>query len=159
MGWERPHGQILRDAAAEGMTSASLAEIAVITSFYEAFNAAEIDAAVEFLSEDFDWRPAFGRGLMGGNSYVGREGFRRYFEDISDAFATYSVELQGIERIKEGVWVVKVRSVAQGYASGIDIDRAFAIVYEVQNGQIVSGETFTDPTDARRAAARSGERP
>jgi ketosteroid isomerase-like protein len=140
------------------MTSASLAEIAVITSFYEAFNAAEIDSAVEFLSESFDWRPAFGRGLMGGNSYVGHEGFRRYFEDLRDAFATYTVELQGIERIKEGVWVATVRSIAHGYASGIDIDRGFAIVYEVRDGELVRGETFADPAGARRAAAGSGGR-
>jgi ketosteroid isomerase-like protein len=129
-----------------------LRSASVIEAFYSAFNEGRIDDAVEHLHEQFEWRPAFGRGLIGGNSYVGREGFRRYWQDLRESFSRYRVEPRETDELGKGRVLLMVRVVATGRGSGVEVDRTFAILYQLdEDGLIRSGETYDD-----RLAALSG---
>src|SRR5687768_11552908 len=86
--------------------------VAVLTAFYDAFNRGNIAAAVELLDPQFEWRPAFGRALMGHNVYLGRDGFRTYYRDIQESLSEYRVELRGVEPIEDELLLVR------GSASG-----------------------------------------
>jgi ketosteroid isomerase-like protein len=131
---------------------------AVLLAFYDAFNKGEIDRAVEFLAEDFDWRPAFGRSLLGDNHYSGRDGFRAYYRDIAEVFDRYAVEPMRMEA--EGdVVVLTNRSSAHARGSGLDIDQQFTIVYRFRDGLITHGRTFRDRDEALRHALGHGQAP
>ncbi len=120
----------------------------VIEAFYAAFNSGDMDTVCNFLADELEWRPAFGQGLIGGNVYRGKAGFRRYYTDLQDGFARYSVQLEHVETVRPDELVVTVRAVGTGRESGIEIDRHFWIVYEFEDGRIVRGQTYPD-----RAAA------
>jgi ketosteroid isomerase-like protein len=124
----------------------------VVAGFYDAFNRGDIDAAVEFLDPGFEWRPAFGRALMGDNVYHGHEGFSAYYRDLNEAFAEYRVEVERLEQIEVEVLLAHVSAGGTGRTSGASIARRFVIRYEVQGGLIVYGQTFGDRAQA--AAAR-----
>ena len=124
------------------------ASVAVMAAFYEAFNGGDIDAAVEFLHPQFEWRPAFGRALMGHNVYLGRDGFRTYYRDIQDAFTGYRVELQAIEAIEDEVLLVHGSASGTGRMSGAAIARQFVMRYQLRDGLIVRGQTFRDRDEA-----------
>ena len=120
----------------------------VVTAFYEAFNRGDVDAAVEFLDARFEWRPAFGRALMGDNVYHGRSGFDAYYRDISEAFADYRVDVDRIEQLEDDVVLVHGSASATGRTSEVSIARRFVIRYEVVDGLIVYGQTFTGRAQA-----------
>ena len=127
-------------------------DVDLVNAFYEVFNSWKIDEAVEFLRDDFEWRPAFGRGLMGGNAYVGRDGFRRYCEDIREGFTQYRVDLRALESVGREQVLAHVRAAAIGRASGVGVDRDFWILYTLRDGQIARGETFDERAQALNRA-------
>jgi ketosteroid isomerase-like protein len=147
------HRDARRSPTADAAELAASARSA-IEAFYAAFNAGDMDTACEFLAEDIVWRPAFGRGLMGGNVYRGRDGFRRYYADLQEAFAGYSVEFEEVETVGPDDLLVTVRAVATGRESGIPIDRRFWIVYEFEAGRILRGQTYHDRAATMRERGR-----
>jgi ketosteroid isomerase-like protein len=126
--------------------------VAVLGAFYEAFNRWDLDAVVEFLRQDFEWRPAFGRGLMGTNAYVGRDGFRRYCADVLEDFSEYRVDVLTIEAVGRDNVLAAVRAAAVGRTSGVEVDRPFFMLYTFDAGLLVRGETFQERAEALRAA-------
>jgi ketosteroid isomerase-like protein len=135
-------------AGREVAGDARASSVAVLTAFYEAFNRGNMDAAVEFLHPRFEWRPAFGRALMGHNVYRGRDGFKAYYRDIQDAFAEYRTDVEDLEAIDDELLLVHVRSSGVGRMSGATIARQFVIRYELGDGLIVRGQTFDDREQA-----------
>ena len=123
----------------------------LIVDFYKAFNERDVERALEYLDEHFDWRPAFGRGLLGSNAYVGRVGFQRYVADVAEVFDEYAVELLSIEQFGERV-VVTNNTVGRSRRSGVSIDQRFTIVYRVRDGLIAAGRTYRERADADRDA-------
>jgi ketosteroid isomerase-like protein len=124
------------------------ASVALVTAFYAAFNRGNMDAAVDFLHPQFEWRPAFGRALLGHNFYFGRDGFRSYYRDIHDTFVEYRVELRDVEPIEDELLLFHVSASGTGRRSGAKIASRFVIRYELRDGLIVRGQTFGDRDQA-----------
>jgi ketosteroid isomerase-like protein len=129
-------------------TDVRAASVAVLVAFYDAFNRGNMDAAVEFLHPQFEWRPAFGRALMGHNIYLGRDGFRTYYRDVQDSFVEYRVELRNVETIEDELLLLHVKSSGVGRMSGATIARRFVMRYELREGLIVRGQTFDSRDEA-----------
>jgi ketosteroid isomerase-like protein len=138
-------------AARQGDTRRS--RVGVVATFYRAFNEEDFEAAAGYLSEDLEWRPAFGRSLMGANAYAGRHGFLRYCEDLRESFTTYRSELEDLEQVGHSQVLAHVRASGTGRTSGIEVDREFWILYELRDGLIAKGETFEGRIEALRSAA------
>jgi ketosteroid isomerase-like protein len=122
--------------------------VALVMEFYAAFNRGNIDAAVDFLHLQFEWRPAFGRALLGHNVYFGRDGFRSYYRDVGDTFVEYRVELRDVEPIEDELLLLHVSASGTGRRSGAKIASRYVILYELRDGLIVRGQTFSDRDQA-----------
>ena len=136
-------------------TGLRAANVTALTQFYEAFNEGAIETAIGFLDAEFEWRPAFGRALMGDNVYIGHDGFRTYWRDVQDTFDGYRSELHGVEAVADDVLLAHVGASATGQLSGVSIARRFVIRYELRDGLIVRGRTFADRAEALQSQTRS----
>jgi hypothetical protein len=102
----------------------------LIRSCYAAFNARDIDAALDGLHGDVDWPNAIDGGRLQGHDEV-REYWERQFETIDPR-----VEPQAISEDEQGRFVVDVHQVVRDLDGGVIADQHVQHVYTVSAGLI-----------------------
>jgi ketosteroid isomerase-like protein len=86
-----------------------------------------------------------------GSAYHGREGVRRYFEDIADAFLEWRNEAGEITAVGPGTVVIDV--VFRGTSkSGVSVELASAVVFVISAGTVVEMHAFPSREEALEAA-------
>ena len=88
-----------------------------------------------------------------GGNHRGREGFVRFVENWSDAWAAWSMDVQDYLDAGDRV-VVFVRMKATGQ-SGITLERNDAVVFKVQGDRIVRLDYYNNRPEALEAAGLS----
>lgn len=90
----------------------------VLRAAYAAFNARDLDAAVELMHPDVDWPNAWEGGRVQGRTAV-REYWKRQFESISS-----KVEPKGFRKESDGSITVDVHQVVRDAATGKLLDES-----------------------------------
>jgi ketosteroid isomerase-like protein len=86
-------------------------------------------------------------------TYEGFDGFRRFVEQVGEAWAEFRMEPE--EFFEQGnVVVVLVRAVGTGRGSGVQIDAPVAMVAEVRDGKIANLHVEPDREAALRLVGR-----
>ena len=86
-------------------------------------------------------------------TYEGFEGFRRFVEQVGEAWAQFRMEPE--EVFEQGnVVVALVRAVGTGRGSGVQIDSPVAMVAEVRDGRIATLRVEPDREAALRVVGR-----
>ena len=86
-------------------------------------------------------------------TYEGFEGFRRFVEQVGEAWAQFRMEPE--EVFEQGnVVVALVRAVGTGQGSGVEIDSPVAVVCEMRDGRISSMRVEPDREAALRVIGR-----
>ena len=98
---------------------------------YEAFNARDIDAALEVMHPDVDWP----NGMEGGR-VNGREDVRAYWERQFSLIDS-RVEPEAFEELADGRISVRVHQRVRALDGEIVSDGRVRHVYELRNGRIV----------------------
>ncbi len=124
-----PQGQLLRRA-------------------YQAFNARDIDAALEMMHADVDWPNGMEGGRLHGHREVG-EYWRRQFDLIDSR-----VEPQHIEQRPDGQVVVTVRQVVRDRAGSVISEDTVEHWYVINKGLIERMKSFMITERAVRANRR-----
>jgi hypothetical protein len=106
----------------------------LIRACYAAFNARDIDAALEGLSPDVDWPDAMDGGRLRGHQAV-REYWMRQFEN-----GRPHVEPQAIAQDEHGQVVVDVHQVVRDLDGGVIVDQHLQHVYTIDDGLIARME-------------------
>jgi ketosteroid isomerase-like protein len=107
----------------------------------------------EFFHPDFEWRPAVSD--LGGRTYVGREGYRSWQEDmetIADEARQTEFELTALG---DRFVLVLSRMRIVGKESGASFESEYGAVYEIEDGRGVSGGAYLSHREARLAAEES----
>jgi ketosteroid isomerase-like protein len=104
----------------------------------------------EFFHPGFEWTPAV--SALGDRTYVGREGFRSWQEDLFTI--ADEVEQTDFESTAIGDRVVLVLSRLRmvGKKSGASFESEYGAVYEMEDGRGVSGRACLSHAEARTAA-------
>ena len=126
--------------------------VEIVRRVYEAFNERDVDEAVELVSPRFSFQSEF--GALAGRRYEGRAGFRNYFRDMADVWATFQIELGEIEALGEAV-IVAYRERAIGRGSGIEVEAHGYELWQFEHGQLVSMQNYASKERALEAAGRS----
>jgi ketosteroid isomerase-like protein len=125
--------------------------VEVVGGAYEAFAERGVDAFLEYLTEDIDYRAMEGapddRGPM-----HGKEAARAYAQDWLDTFDGFTA--RPVELIDAGgsqvVAVIRVNGRAK--LSGVETDLTYAAVYEIRDGRIARGREYATRDEALEAA-------
>jgi ketosteroid isomerase-like protein len=104
----------------------------------------------EFFHPDFEWRSAI--SALGEQTYVGREGYRAWQEDMEattgEAYQSdFEVDAIGGHHV---LVLSRIRIVGKG--SGASYESEYGAYYQVQDGKGVRGRAFLSHDDARQAA-------
>jgi ketosteroid isomerase-like protein len=84
--------------------------------------------------------------------YVGHEGVRRWWDDVSDAFDAVHFELLDVEPIDDLRCLTVQRLVGNFRLTGIEVRGAWGAIVSVREGKILSAIGYATPRRARRAA-------
>jgi ketosteroid isomerase-like protein len=105
----------------------------------------------EFFLPDCEWIPVI-VGSLEGNSYRGRDGFRRWYAERDDALEASGVDVTSCTAVSEDVVLVLGRSRARGRASGAELDEEVGLVLRFRDGRIEHDQAFASHREARMAA-------
>jgi uncharacterized protein len=130
-------------------------DVELVKSAFETWNRGEIDAFVDYTSEDVAWVEVSGRPEGGATERVGRERLRQGLKSLFDAWETYYIDAERIEEVGDRI-VAIVREVARGRASGVEVDGRWGYLITVENGEMVRVEAYRDAAQALRAAGVRG---
>jgi ketosteroid isomerase-like protein len=119
-----------------------------------AFNRGDLDAWLEYWTDDIDYRAVEGalddRGPMHGKDAV-----RAHFQDWLDTFDDLKAEpLELIDAADEQV-VTVLRFGGRAKLSGVEADLTFAVVYTLRDGKIARGREYWTRDEALEAAGLS----
>jgi hypothetical protein len=113
----------------------------LIRRCYAAFNARDIDAALEGVHRDVDWPNAIDGGRLHGHDEV-REYWTRQFETIDP-----HVEPQALSDDEQGRTVVDVHQVVRDLDGGVIADQHLQHVYTITDGVIARMDIRQDRDD------------
>ena len=88
-------------------------------------------------------------------SYEGREGFSEFMLGWPEDFESYSVHRERLIEAGEDRVVALFTQSGTGKASGAPVDQRYAVVYELENGQLVRLLVYLDRDAALEAAGLS----
>jgi ketosteroid isomerase-like protein len=111
--------------------------VEVVRAILDALNRGDVDAMLERMAPDFEWRPLETSPVA--SVYRGHEEVRRYVEDWLGTFESLRIDLEACQQEGDRV-VVRVRSHGTGRASGLALDSAFSQVWTVHEGTATAME-------------------
>ncbi len=119
----------------------------------DAMNRRDLDAYDELAAPDFEWFPAM-PGTVEGGSYRGREEVETYLADYDKVWETFVVVPEEYRDLGDRV-VVLGRLQARGRGSGVQVNSAAGLVFQLQGGKISRVRGYLDHGEALRAAGLS----
>jgi ketosteroid isomerase-like protein len=125
--------------------------IDVMRRGFAAWNAGDIDAALELMHPDVEWHTA---GLMPDvdDVYRGREGVRRFWADFRAPWEWIELEPHGLTEVGDHV-VGAMLFRARG-REGIAVELELGQVYTVREGLLALARSYPTPAEAWDAVER-----
>ena len=128
--------------------------VEIVRDAAAAFNRGDLDAWLEYWTDDIDYRAVEGalddRGRMHGKDAV-----RAHFQDWLDTFHDLKAEpLELIDAADEQV-VTVLRFGGRAKLSGVEADLTFAVVYTLRDGKVARGREYWTREEALEAAGLS----
>lgn len=114
----------------------------------EAFNRRDVEAVLEELHAEIEWRDGF-QMLLGGEAttFHGHAGVRKLMREQADLFAEFAVEYSEARDVGDKLVAIGVLRV-RGRQSGLPIESPVATVVEFRDGKGLRVRTFLDPDEA-----------
>jgi uncharacterized protein (TIGR02246 family) len=126
--------------------------VEVVRRSFDAWNSRDAERILLLYTEDAVLHSAT-KDVVG-KTYRGKDALRRFLEELRDDMSSWGWKVE--ELIDAGDRVVTFHSViTTGPASGIEVTRPLAGVYEVRNGLIATEWIFLDRNEALEAAGLS----
>ena len=119
--------------------------------FYDAVNRRDLDAWLAVTHEDAELISIL-VSVEGG--YHGHEGFRRWWENVLNAFPDYTIEVQEVRDLRNAT-LAAIRLHGHGSGSGAPIDQSLSQVIEWRDGKAVRVESFRSEREALEAVGVS----
>ena len=121
----------------------------------EAYNRRDLDALMEELDPDVEWRPALAV-LLGGEQAVfrGHQGVRKSMQEEDEALAMYRVEISEIRDLGDSVLAIG-RFRVRGKESRVPIESPLGVLVDHRNGKTIRVRTYLDLDEALAAAGLS----
>jgi ketosteroid isomerase-like protein len=123
-----------------------------VRGFAAAITRSDVDAALAVCDPEIEFLSVL---AVDGRAYVGHEGIRRYFDDITSAWEEWRVDVHGTDVAPDGRVVIEMTMHARGKGSGAPLAEFAAHVWTLKNGKLLRNEPFRDREQAARAIGLS----
>jgi ketosteroid isomerase-like protein len=120
-----------------------------VRRFAAAITHCDTDAALAVCDQEIEFLSVL---AVDGRAYVGHEGIRRYFDDISSAWEEWRVDVHGTDVAPDGRVVIEMTMHARGKGSGAPLAEFAAHIWTLKNGKLLRNQPFRQREDAARAA-------
>ena len=130
--------------------------VEIVRRFYAIGDRPVAELTDDYLSELFDPEVEYDtipNGMLGGATYAGFEGMRRFWADFLGAWDELTLEVQEIREAGDDLVVGVVR--AEGRMREREIDQVFAAVFTLRSARIVRVQAFGGREGALEAAGLS----
>ena len=129
------------------------ANVQLIRTSFERWNAGRRDPPLELFDEDVEIRTAIGDAFKG-EPFRGHEGAREWLAGLDENFETW--DLVAEEFIERGETIVVLGRIrARGRGSGIELDQDVGWVFRIRDGKMLRLRTFLDREEALAAGGIS----
>jgi ketosteroid isomerase-like protein len=118
-------------------------DVEAVRRGYEAWNRGDVDAVLELVHPDIEWRP--GADAPEAGEYRGRDGFRGFLESWLESFEDLRIVPEEL-LVKGDCLVTMVRQRGRGRGSGIEID----VLRRTCGGSGTVGRSAGTPTETAR---------
>jgi ketosteroid isomerase-like protein len=126
----------------------------VIRAAVAAWNEGGVDAFLEYVTDDIEWRHP--TGFPEGDLWCGRDELRSQLHDQFDVvFDAGTVEVVSITRAPQG-WLVPIRHSVKAQTSHMDLQWAAWFLMTVEGDLIKENRVFLDREQAEQAAGIEG---
>jgi ketosteroid isomerase-like protein len=95
------------------------------------------------------------REVLGSKTYVGREGFSEWMRIWTEDFLDWKIWPEKIIDADGDRVAVVARQSARGKESGVAVELQVAVVYTLNDGQIIEEQHYLDPAEALEAVGLS----
>jgi ketosteroid isomerase-like protein len=123
-----------------------------VRGFAEAITRGDLDAALEVCHPEVEFLSVL---AVDGKAYVGHDGIRRYFEDVTSAWDQWTVDVHRTAVVPDGRIVIEMTMRARGRESGAPIAVFAAHVWTLKDGKLLRNQPFREPEQALQATGLS----
>jgi len=120
---------------------------AAVRRFAEAINAADAEAAIAVADPEIEFLSVL---AVGGRPYVGHDGIRQYFADVSSAWSRWAVEVHRVAPGADGRVAIAMTMHIVGKESGVGFSVSTGHVWTIRDGKLLSNKPFRDADEALR---------
>jgi ketosteroid isomerase-like protein len=116
-----------------------------VRRFADAIDRSDVDDALVVCSPDIEFLSVLG---ITGRRYIGHEGIRQYFEDVSSAWQRWGIEVHRLASGAEGRVAIEMTMHVRGRESGAALSEFAGHVWTIRNGKLLRNELFRVPGEA-----------
>jgi ketosteroid isomerase-like protein len=127
--------------------------VELVRRVFRAFNDRDLDRLLAMYADDVEWRLIGGFAALTGDYVRGRDALRMSLMDWIDNLGG-STEIEKMVEAGDRVLVL-FSAAGAGRASGAAVTQRFAQVYTIDDGQISAVDSYSEPTEALKAAGLS----
>jgi ketosteroid isomerase-like protein len=125
--------------------------VGVVAAALTAFESEDLDAFLEYFSDDIDYRPIEGSVDDPGPIY-GKEAGRAYVQDWLDTFDDLQTEVVDLIDAGDDRVVAVIKLSGRAKLSGVETDLTYAVLYWIRDGKIARGREYATREEALEAA-------
>jgi ketosteroid isomerase-like protein len=124
-------------------------DVEPVLAFHAAYNAREVDAAVDLCAADVEVFPD--ASVFPEAGVVGRDEYRTFLEETWSAWKSCSAKVEEVLDVEDGRVLIRGDWGGIGIASGVESYRSLSSIYTVRAGRISKVEYFFDHARALEA--------
>jgi|SRR5215211_5040117 len=126
--------------------------VEVVRSMFEAYGRRDVSGVIACVHPDVEVHPGL-VGVLEGTVYRGRDGFKRFVEDVDAAWVQYGIEPEEFRDLADTVLVL---GRARGHGrDGIVVDAQAGWVCVMREGKVRRFQSFVKRNDALAAVGLS----
>jgi ketosteroid isomerase-like protein len=126
-----------------------------VLGFADAITRGDPDAAVALCDPEIEFLSVL---AVDGHAYVGHDGIRRYFDDVSSAWEEWRVEVHGVAPAADGRVAIEMTMHVRGRESGASLAVRTGHVWTFRDGRLLRNRPYREPEQAFRTVGASPPR-
>jgi ketosteroid isomerase-like protein len=116
-----------------------------VRRFADAIDRSDVDDALVVCDPDIEFLSVLG---ITGRRYIGHQGIRQYFDDVSSAWQRWGIEVHRVAAGEDRRVAIEMTMHVRGRESGAALSEFAGHVWTIRNGKLARNELYREPGQA-----------